>query len=82
MYDYQALRPKLFTEDGVARLREVEARVRHMLEQSGAFISARVGVAGDSWMTATCVDYLVEKGAIRRLETAQGEVVYVRGGGP
>jgi hypothetical protein len=60
-YDYATERPKLFTEDGVKLLREIEGQARGFLATAGAFQFDKISVAGDGWVLLACIDYLVEQ---------------------
>lgn len=69
MYDYEKMKPSLFTEEGVEMLMSIRDRVRHLSELAGAF-SAGAAIrdeTGDTWQMLACVDRLVETGEIREL---------------
>lgn len=63
-YDYQAERPKLFTEQGQASFLKIRDTAHEMLKECGAFrqseLLQRSHVGGDSWFLIACVDRLVE----------------------
>lgn len=67
-YNYEAEKPKLFTEDGVAMLRKIEQAVDSLLNEAGAFrqleVISKAKCCGDSWTMQACLDYLVEQGKI------------------
>jgi len=71
-YSYQNEREKLFTEDGVQTLVAIRDKVRKLLEAAGAFRAdaAWRGISGDSWTMLAALDYLVERGEIRRVATS------------
>ena len=62
MYNYQAEKSKIFTEDGQETFLKIRDKVQHLLKQSGAVMmqNAISGVTGDSWLHLACVDRLVE----------------------
>lgn len=82
-YNYQEIRPNLFTETGVAMLLVMLDKIRKALETSGAFKLSKVMVAGDSWLNLAAADYLVELGYL--IETsppsaAGQDRVFISGG--
>lgn len=62
MYQYQELRPHVFTENGVRDLLVLRDHVRKCLVLSGAVTLAKAlaPICGDSWQQMALVDYLVE----------------------
>jgi hypothetical protein len=68
-YDYKIHRAGLFTEDGIEIVIKIRDNARHLLEQAGAFQACKAweGVMGDSWTMLAALDYLVEKGELRKL---------------
>lgn len=84
-YSYAAVRPTLFTEEGVKKLAKVRRNVERALHSAGAIRASEAwdGVLGDSWLMIACLDYLVEQGEIREV-TSDPRIfsqhrVYVRG---
>lgn len=68
MYDYQTERPQIFTERGVEILSLVRANAQKLLETAGAFtMSHATSNVSDTWLMLACLDYLVEKGEIKRV---------------
>ena len=70
MYDYQAQKKNIFTEDGSLMFTQIRDNVKRLLNISGAFMmqNAISGVCtGDSWTMLACIDRLVELGEIREL---------------
>ena len=67
MYKYEEMRPQIFTEEGVEKLRRIQENVDILTNKAGAvrLQEAIQGVGGDSWLMLACIDYLVEKGEIR-----------------
>ena len=65
-YNYETVKPDLFTERGVEMLMKVKDQVGRLLFTAGAFTMEKVTrtVTGDSWLMLACLDYLVEKGEI------------------
>lgn len=67
-YDYQAERPKLFTEEGQRDFLKVRDAAKALLKEAGAFrqieVLSKSGISGDSWFMIACVDRLVELGEI------------------
>ena len=74
-YQYQAERPRLFTEEGQVMFLKIRDRVHRLIQDAGAFdmFRATLEAGGDSWMQLACVDRLVELGEIKEL-TVQGQV--------
>lgn len=69
MYDYMTERKVVFTEAGIKMLLAIRDRAKKLLEDAGAFREQEVisGIGGDSWSMLACVDYLVERGELRRI---------------
>jgi hypothetical protein len=68
-YEYTQERTFVFTEDGIKMLLAIRDKSRELLKIAGAFREqeAIACVSGDSWHILACVDYLVERGEIRRV---------------
>jgi len=68
-YEYINERPFVFTENGIKMLLKLRDRARELLGEAGAFREQELQncVSGDSWHMLACVDYLVERGDIRRV---------------
>lgn len=68
-YNYQAERPKLFTDEGVKLILHVLTNVTTLCAQSGVCTvdKAMRGITGDSWMTLAAFDYLQELDKIVRV---------------
>jgi len=84
-YDYETQRPRIFTEDGVEMMMRMREKVRACLRASGAFKASAVMTTGDSWDMLAVLDYLIEKGEIRRVTTgrvAAQDEVYVSAKAP
>lgn len=85
-YNYNTLRPSLFTEDGQVMFLKIRDHVKKLLSQAGA---VRMGEAiscstGDTWEMLACVDRLVELGELREVTVGQDVAgqyrVFVEGG--
>lgn len=74
-YDYQAERPKLFTEDGQVLLLKIRDHAQKILKASGAVSMEAImsAATGNSWIRMACVDRMVELGELR--EVRQTETV-------
>ena len=72
-YNYETIKPQLFTENGVEMLMKITDQTKRLLFSAGAFTMEKVTrtVTGDSWLMLACLDYLVEKGEID-LASAKG----------
>ena len=68
-YDYTNERKFVFTEVGIVTLLKIRDRVQKLLLASGAVREQEIhsAMSGDSWQLLACVDYLVERGEIRRV---------------
>jgi hypothetical protein len=71
MYHYLTQRQNVFTESGTGMLLEIRAIAQKCIEVSGAVLSAKLFVAGDSWDALACMDYLVERGELREVTAGQ-----------
>ena len=69
MYDYTTERKVVFTEDGIIKLFAIRDKAQQLLKIAGAFREQEVlsAVTGSSWQALACVDYLVERGEIKRV---------------
>lgn len=73
MYNYQELKPSLFTEDGQVMFLKIRDNVHALLKKSGAvrMQEAMSGCSGSSWEMQACVDRLVELCEIKEI-TSKG----------
>lgn len=69
-YDYQALKPKIFTEDGQVTFLRIRDHAQDLFRRAGAArLEEIISVTtGDTWTQMACVDRLVELGEIREIE--------------
>ena len=71
MYDYTNERKIVFTEAGIKMLFALRDSAKELLKLAGSFreqeLQVHAHVSGDSWAMLACVDYLVERGEIRRV---------------
>lgn len=75
MYNYQAERAKVFTEDGSVMYAAIRDHAKQLLNKAGAFTmgsAIRAATSGDTFVMQACVDRLVELGEI--LEVTHGMV--------
>ena len=68
-YKYETEKPNLFTENGADILLAVRDEARRLIAESGACTSgkAMAKVSGSSWTMLAALDYLVERGDLRRV---------------
>jgi len=68
-YDYETVKPFIFTEQGQIHFLSIRDRVDRLLDEAGAFRldKAIAGEKGDSFRMICCIDRLVELGEIREL---------------
>lgn len=84
MYQYNEVKPRLFTDDGQRMFLRVRDFVNATLKTAGAVrMQEAMGAAGsgDSWTMLACVDRLAELGEIRELpqsDVAGQHRVFVR----
>lgn len=73
MYNYEAEKPKLFTEDGQVTFLKIRDEVVRLIKISGAvrMQEAIKGVCGDSWLMLACVDRLVELGELTEITSSE-----------
>lgn len=68
MYNYQAVKPRLFSEDGSVLFVNMRDDVKRLLKEAGAFRMQEVmHRSGDTWTMLACVDRMVELGEIREI---------------
>lgn len=69
MYQYENMRPKLFTDEGLDTFLKIRDRAHRLISEGGAFTlgAAIRGASGDSWLMLACVDRLLEKEEIREV---------------
>ena len=74
MYNYQELKPTIFTEDGQVKFLKVRDKTTELLNIAGCFSSGAIlnFVTGDTWLVIACIDRLVELGEI--IEITDNEV--------
>jgi hypothetical protein len=60
--EYEAMKPKLFTEEGQRVFLQIRDRVHRLIGEAGAvrMDAAIAKSTGDSWLMLACVDRLVE----------------------
>jgi len=73
MYNYEAQKEELFTEEGFEILLKITDNTRMLIKTAGAFSSAAAmkGCTGDGWTMLAALDYLVEKKCIEELTAGQ-----------
>lgn len=66
MYNYQEEKKDLLTEDGIKTLLKIRDRVKHLLNEAGAFRMEHAfkGASGSTWTMMACIDFMVEQGEI------------------
>lgn len=71
MYNYNELKPNLFTEENQRRFLAIRDNIARHLKLSGAVTMGKAIAAegGDSWINMACVDRLVELGELREVPT-------------
>jgi hypothetical protein len=69
MYEYQKVKPILFTDEGQRKFLAVRDRVQTLVAQSGAIRmdEAISKTSGDTWEALACVDRMVELGELREI---------------
>jgi hypothetical protein len=65
-YVYDNERAELFTEDGQVRFIKIRDRVKHLIEQAGAFRAQEADCI--SWEDMACIDRMVELGELVELK--------------
>ena len=72
MYNYEELKPTLFTEQGQVMFLKIRDKVKTLIDRAGAvrMHEAISGTCGDTWEQLACVDRLVELGEISEITTA------------
>lgn len=69
MYNYEAEKKKIFTDEGQKLFLSIRDKAQRLLKEAGAFRRSEVtsGHSGDSWTMMACVDRMVELGEIVQL---------------
>jgi hypothetical protein len=69
MYNYQEIKPRLFSDEGQRLFLKVRDKVNGLLKVAGAFQmqEAIQGFTGSNWEMIACVDRMVELGEIMEL---------------
>lgn len=72
MYDYESMKPKLFTEEGFRVLLKVKENADRMSEIAGCATVDKLmsSVTGDSWLMLAAIDFLEEKGYLRKVSSS------------
>jgi hypothetical protein len=73
-YSYEKEKANLFTESGAATLLAVRDEAQRLIATAGACTAEKAmqKASGSSWTMLAALDYMVERGELRRV-TAQGE---------
>lgn len=68
-YDYQIEKKELFKEANIPIFFGIREQCKKLLKESGAFTAEKAmsGQHGSSWTMLAVLDYLVEKGEIKRV---------------
>jgi hypothetical protein len=80
--NYMSERARIFSEDGVKVILEVERTARAHIASAGAVRSGKL-LSGDSWMCLNAMDYLCEHGVLHEVTgpgVAGQDRVFVAGG--
>lgn len=66
-YNYDDIRPELFSEEGVELLMQMRDHSTKLLFQAGAFSFEKVTrtIKGDTWLRMAALDYMVERREIK-----------------
>lgn len=82
-YNYEEIRPELFTEEGVELLMKMRDISGKLLFQAGAYTFEKVTrtITGDTWLMMAALDYMVERKEIRMVYEPSNTMnrVYTRG---
>ena len=84
-YNYEDIRPELFTERGVDILMQMRDHSNKLLFQAGAYTFEKVvrtiRSGNDTWLMMAALDYMVERKEIRQVYTPANTLnrVYTRG---
>ncbi len=70
MYNYQEIKPMLFTDDGQRMFLKARDLANELLKKSGAFRLNELmrELSGSTWDMIACVDRMVELGEIQELK--------------
>lgn len=68
-YDYSVTRAVIFTERGMQMFLKIRDKAKELCEISGAVREEELYkvCSGDTWDMLACVDYLVERGELKRV---------------
>ena len=68
-YNYGSQKAALFTEDGAEILLAVRDEALRLLAEAGAFTCGKAtrNAMGDAWTALAALDYLIERGELRRV---------------
>lgn len=82
-YNYEEIRPELFTEEGVELLMKMRDISGKLLFQAGAYTFEKVTrtITGDTWLMMAALDYMVERKEIRQVYDPSNTMnrVYTKG---
>jgi hypothetical protein len=82
-YNYEDIRPELFSEEGVELLMQMRDHSSKLLFQAGAYSFEKVTrtVKGDTWLQMAALDYMVERKEIRQVYSPSNTLnrVYTKG---
>ena len=82
-YNYEDIRPELFTEDGVELLMKMRDHSSKLLFQAGAYSFEKITrtIPGDTWLMMAALDYMVERKEIRQVYAPSNTLnrVYTKG---
>lgn len=67
MYDYKRQKTELFTEQGMVVLLNMRDKISTALKESGAFRVDKVMTSGDTWTMLAALDYMEERGEIKKI---------------
>lgn len=70
MYNYEHIKPRLFTEEMQNTFLRIRDRIHELLDESGAARMGSIlkGSSGEGWDLIACVDRLVELGEIKEID--------------
>jgi hypothetical protein len=82
-YNYDDIRPELFTEEGVELLMKLRDVSGKLLFQAGAYTFEKVTrtITGGTWLMMAALDYMVERKEIRMVYEPSNTMnrVYTKG---
>jgi hypothetical protein len=70
-YSYEREKAAIYTPEGLKMLVDLRDQIRAKCKSSGAVRFDAISFSGDSWTALACLDFMIERGDLKRVTEGQ-----------